>query len=134
MFYSLRRFIFSVKRLGASHGFGIQSPFAYQFVTEVVRDKKYHGEYSCLQHGNRNHGQRIRLQKFYVRLTNYLNTKETLGDVVVVEGIHESKQAYLMWREVIKMEKVGVSFDLYDCGVVFFDKRMHKINYEVMLV
>ncbi len=132
MIKSLRRFFYSVIRLPRSNGFGIQSPFAFRFVTQVVRDKRQHDYYSSL---DSNYGDSdLRLRKFYLRLLDFVNTEQCFDVVYVIEGIHLSDQTYALWESVIESRKVVVSFDLYDCGVVFLDGNMAKFNYKVMLV
>lgn len=133
MLYSIRRFFASLFRASSSRGFGIQSPFAYGFVTGVVRDKSKHTSYeklsleSCHSPGER------RLQKFYCRLLEFLNEDYSVDALYVIEGIHASRDSYKTWCDIVKSDKVGVSFDLFDCGVLFFDKKMDKRNYKVML-
>ncbi len=132
MIKSLRRFFYSVARLSRSHGFGIQSPFAFRFVTQVVRDTKYHDFYVSL---DSNYGDSdLRLRKFYLRLLDFLNAEQCFEVVYIIEGIHSSKQSKALWESIIKSSKIVVSFDLYDCGVVFVDGNMPKFNYKVMLV
>ncbi len=136
MFYfmikSLRRFFFSIVRLSRSHGFGIQSPFAFHFVTQVVRDNKYHDYYSSIDSNFK--GSALRLKKFYLRLLAFLSEEQCFNVVYIIEDIHSSDQTYALWESIIQSSKVVVSFDLYDCGVVILDGNMHKFNYKVMLV
>ena len=49
----------------------------------------------------------------------------------ILEGIHSSREALAKWREVQKNEAVGVTFDLYTYGLVFFDRSRHKQHYIV---
>jgi hypothetical protein len=49
--------------------------------------------------------------------------------LLVLEGIYRDKQAKAFWRSVQRDERVGVTFDLYDAGIVFFDKKRYKHNY-----
>lgn len=132
MNYAIRRFLVSVVRASRSRGFGIQSPFAYRFVRDVVRNAgKYDTDAEhCRQEGS---VRQQRLRRFYARLLCYLNEKGNLGKVVVIEDIHRNRHRYRMWCDVVSDERVGVTFDLYDCGVVFFDQKMYKRNYKVML-
>lgn len=51
--------------------------------------------------------------------------------IMVVEGIKRNRQARRIWRQVRDDERVGVTFDLYNVGVAFFDKRRYKQNYIV---
>lgn len=134
MMYTLSRLVASVARFWPSCGFGIQSPFAFGFVKDVVRDRGRHEGYAALEARYGRTGEAVRLRKFYHRLLGYLERKGDLGTVVIIEGIHRDGETRRLWREVIASEKVGVSFDLYDCGIVFFDTKMHKRNYKVMLV
>jgi len=52
--------------------------------------------------------------------------KVTNDSVLVVEGIQHDKR---FWRELISDHRTSVTFDLYYCGIVLFDKKRHKINY-----
>lgn len=46
--------------------------------------------------------------------------------VVIVEGIQRDKD---FWSEVVADQRTGVTFDLYYCGLVLFDKKRVKKNY-----
>lgn len=49
----------------------------------------------------------------------------------VVKGIHRSRGKEAWWRSVISDPRTGVTFDLYDIGLVFFDLRKTKQHYIV---
>ena len=53
--------------------------------------------------------------------------------MLIVEGIYASKRAKMRWRELVNDERTGVAFDLYDCGIIFFDhtksKQVYIINF-----
>ena len=53
------------------------------------------------------------------------------SSVLVVEGIYESGEAKKRWRDIIADARTGVTFDLYYCGIVFFDKKRYKQHYIV---
>lgn len=53
------------------------------------------------------------------------------ASVMVVEGIHASRCAKRMWKTIQEDERTGISFDLYDVGIVFFDKTKIKQHYRV---
>ena len=46
--------------------------------------------------------------------------------VLVVEGINRNKQ---LWRDIVGDERTVVTFDLYYCGIVMFDKKRTKQHY-----
>ena len=46
--------------------------------------------------------------------------------LLVIENIRKDMA---FWREVVNDERTGVTFDLYYCGIVMFDKKRHKQNY-----
>ena len=46
--------------------------------------------------------------------------------VVIVEGIH---QATSRWRALQQDRRVGTTFDLYDCAILFFDTTKYKHHY-----
>ena len=51
------------------------------------------------------------------------------GSVALIMGIHGNKAARMLWREVVSGVKNVVTFDLYYCGLVFFDDKRFKQNY-----
>lgn len=51
------------------------------------------------------------------------------GTVIMLADIHKDKEMHRLWREVVSGQRGVVSFDLYYCGLVFFDKKRIKQNY-----
>ncbi|MEE3385895.1 MAG: hypothetical protein VZR36_12535 [Prevotella sp.] len=49
----------------------------------------------------------------------------------VVEGINSSKDAKAFWKEIVSSERFTTTFDLYYCGIIFFDHKRYKENYIV---
>lgn len=48
--------------------------------------------------------------------------------VMVVEGICDNMSR---WHNMEKDERTGTTFDLYYCGIIFFDKKRFKHHYKV---
>ena len=59
------------------------------------------------------------------RLASIYNNVEE-NTVLIVETIRKNRT---FWREIVNDERTGVTFDLYYCGIVMFDKKRHKQNY-----
>ena len=59
------------------------------------------------------------------RITSIYN-KVNERTVLILEGIWKDKS---FWQEVATDSRTGVTFDLYYCGIVLFDKKRHKDNY-----
>ena len=53
------------------------------------------------------------------------------GLVWVVEHIHSNRTARRHWQQLVADERTGVTFDLYNCGIVFFDHLRPKQHYVV---
>lgn len=51
--------------------------------------------------------------------------------VLIVEGIKRNREAKAFWEQVKQDERTGVTFDLYYCGIVFFNKLRYKQHYIV---
>lgn len=54
-----------------------------------------------------------------------------LHGMLVVEGIHDSDAHLTIWQNIKGDAHAGVTFDLYDYGIVFFDQRLTKQHYVV---
>ncbi len=51
--------------------------------------------------------------------------------LLVVIGICTNKKSKLLWSQLISDERIGVTYDLYHCGIVFFDKSKHKQDFKI---
>jgi hypothetical protein len=51
------------------------------------------------------------------------------NSVLIIRGIHESKNMEDIWHEVIDFEDVRVSLDLFEIGIVLFRKGLQKENF-----
>ena len=51
--------------------------------------------------------------------------------VFVIEGIRYTSQMHAVWKRIRQHEKTGITFDLYDLGIIFFDKTKIKPDYIV---
>lgn len=49
----------------------------------------------------------------------------------VIEGIRYSSKMLALWKRMKQDERAGISFDLYDLGILFFDKTKIKQDYIV---
>ena len=50
--------------------------------------------------------------------------------IMILEGIKSSRATRERWKSMMNDSRTGVTFDLYYCGILFFDKRI-KQNYIV---
>ena len=46
--------------------------------------------------------------------------------VLIVEDIYKDRKA---WSDIVGDQRVGTTFDLYYCGIVFFDKQRYSHHY-----
>ena len=51
--------------------------------------------------------------------------------LLVVTNIHSRKSYTQLWNEIIAYSCCGVTYDLYSCGIIFFDKSKHKQNFKI---
>ena len=51
------------------------------------------------------------------------------GTVAMLLGIRRDRRARRLWRSIVDGRERVVTFDLYYCGLVFFDGKRYKQNY-----
>lgn len=55
--------------------------------------------------------------------------RATPESLFIVYGVAYSKEMKTLWQELKNDEQVGITFDLYDVGLLFFDKTKIKQHY-----
>lgn len=53
----------------------------------------------------------------------------TDGSVVILLGIYRDNAMRRLWRSTVANMQDVVTFDLYYCGLIFFDRKRYKQNY-----
>lgn len=89
-----------------SKGFGVHSPFAYRFVTDVLKPGPYRfysfDEIDRYLHGDEFHDHRfLRRVKFIIRLANFLGSDRLLSYGKTDRAVQVASQAMEMKYEVI---------------------------------
>lgn len=58
-------------------------------------------------------------------------SKSNPRSVFVIQDIHGSSSFKKWWKELVTDQRLGITFDLYDMGIIFFDKTKIKQHYIV---
>ena len=53
--------------------------------------------------------------------------------LLIIEGIHDSKEKRNWWENLQKSASTGISYDLKSVGLLFFDRTRHKNTYWINL-
>jgi len=199
----LKRPFIWLQRFRYRCGYGVHSPFAFNFITSVIYDKKSYAAYKDLllkeKEMSHNMGrglmrESIKVNRLLFRLVNFaqpntiidagtfsysslylhaseastsynafsdlseLSLKKDLSidflylhnynnpsfveeafdicadrahsqSLFVVQGIRYSAKMQSIWKKIQADERTGISFDLYDLGILFFDKKKIKQHY-----
>ena len=59
---------------------------------------------------------------------SYIYNKVSADSVLVVTGLSKARD---VWREIVNDERAVLTFDLFYCGIVLFDKKRDKKNYVI---
>lgn len=192
MFDKPHRIWIWLKRFRKRKGYGVHSPFAFHYITELIYDKHKYEAYRTVKAAalrrdtNRKsgrllyriarkvqprqilfHGDQTSRSLMYLRLgwpdavvleeleaanaTNaldmaFFNIESPLRmeesvmmamryaseqSQFIIHGIHSSKQALAAWKRLVKNPLSGITFDLWDLGIILFDKSYIKQDYIV---
>lgn len=50
---------------------------------------------------------------------------------IIIKGIRTKRKSQALWKQLIAMERVTLSLDLYNEGIIFFKPKLHKRNYAI---
>lgn len=65
------------------------------------------------------------------KLCDFLKNIVHIQSTIVIDGIAYNKENQLFWKEVITNDSVRISLDLYDLGILFFDRKYYKQNFKL---
>lgn len=186
----LKRLLLWLRRCGYSRGFGIQSPWAYQFVRYVINEHYPYYSYETLKKVLPEMDWLERkMSELYFRLANFRQPRQILyygndlqsfttyckngcnrsdvlsvdkstmrsipaiemlcvnslddyqeivesalpladsNSMMVIENLYKSKDSRKFWQRIVSDDRTGIVFDLYYCGIIFFDKKRYKEKY-----
>lgn len=57
--------------------------------------------------------------------------RSSSSSVILLEGVRYSSAVHSIWKELRQHPKTGITFDLYDLGIIFFDKSRPRQDYIV---
>ena len=139
-------------RMPRTRGFGVQSPTAYSFLRKVVNEKGFLRNYRQTHSDFSSYPQDESKQKrllFRIR-TVYPNVVELSASsllqnenfqqflrnvsadmVLVVTDINLDAEYRKVWLRLVADDRTVLTFNLVDCGIVFFDKTKFKQNFNV---
>ena len=185
-----------IYRYRHNRGYGVQSPYAFHFVTGVLAEKHPYYAYPAINSAAKKCGYNATLARMLFRIANYAHPQNIImcapceavacaltmacpsagalllggndasqqierafeqecttgllyvGDspacatvveqalghvssssVIIVDGIHRTREKEEWWQGVKQNDAVAVTFDLYSMGVLFFDKSYKKQHY-----
>ena len=202
---ALKRPFIWLRRFRHRRGYGVHSPFAFDFITDVVYERTAYYKYKDLREREKQlKGEKKpdwlyeppKLKRLLFRLVNYAQparvvdagrlsasalylkaaceradyvgasslselfleagvpvdflylhdyrhpdfvqqvfevcvSRTTERSLFVIEGIRYTREMTALWKQLRKHTRVGVTFDLYDLGILFFDKSRAKQDYIV---
>jgi len=58
-------------------------------------------------------------------------TNLTSKDIIIVDGIYNTKKSAEVWQEIIKNEEVQITINLFYFGLIFFRKEQAKEHFRI---
>ncbi len=133
----IQRLIRKIKGIGHRWGFGVQSPFAYQFTKMLFSKprKRYHGDafnniVTRIQQWQEDNHRNTIITDVDER-SKIENSIDNMNDdaLLIIRGIYRNRSSYRYWKELLLREKIRISFDLYYVGVISIRHGLSKHNY-----
>ncbi|MFK2420544.1 hypothetical protein ACIXPF_13135 [Bacteroides fragilis] len=72
-----------------------------------------------------------RNEEFVEQVFDLCASRTTGRGLFVIEGIRYTKKMKALWKKIQQDDRTGITFDLYDLGIVFFNRTKIKQHYLV---
>ena len=100
--------------------------------TRYLHEGCHHSQFVNSLDSERN----FQLARLNISVTEWTEVDSLLShadnqSVLLMEGIHKNPTAKRYWKRIADDVRTGVCFDLYDVGIVFFDKKRYKHCYTI---
>lgn len=66
-----------------------------------------------------------------IDITEYLMKVSHEKTFIIVKGIRTNKHHQTLWRSIINIESRTVVLDLFNVGILFFDKQLYRWDYQI---
>ena len=129
----------------------MQSPTAYSFLRKVVSESCFLQRLSSEadrtaypRHAARRERFLYRLRYHYPQVQvlsadewmnlstqNEMLSSQGADSVVVLLDVDRDVDTSVVWKALLEDERYVITFDMTDCGVVFFDKTKYKQHFKV---
>jgi len=148
-----KRYWIWLKRFRHRKGYGVHSPFAFDFITRVIYGKVTPEERRKLQTDVnfckeskkvRELVFRLKKESAFFKYVNYPHNPlyiykvyDEVADsmspkgIFAIKGIYKNNEMKETWQRLVNDERSGITFDLYDVGIILFDKKITKQDYIV---
>ena len=141
-----------ILRMPRTYGFGVHSPTAYSILRYVLNEHgflKKNFRLSSVQEMYPIYSTKLdrllfRLRFHYPNLLvvsissfknmesfNFLFSNITSMSVLMVLGINRDVKSKVIWKSVLEDKRCVLTFDLFDCGLIFFNNNTFKQNFKV---
>jgi hypothetical protein len=129
----MKRLLFNLK---AKNAHGLHSPFVYELYTQVINPCLHQtGELSVLLSNELSNykGKSLENYKFNVQIIDISqfdteNLTKNFEDVLLIKNIREPINL-ARWRQLIENEKIKISIELFELGLLFFNPIAPKQHF-----
>jgi hypothetical protein len=105
------------------------SEMMQQYVSEGCHHTQYESNTTLSEI---DHFDIVRIKDDNEEIVSHLLDIATHKSILIVEGIYTSKDMSVLWKKLILDNRVRVSYDLLDCGLLFFDNKT-KQHYKLFI-
>ncbi len=148
--YKLISLIQRMRRMPRTRGFGVQSPTAYSILRHVLNERGFLRKNRLASsqaypfHAPRQERLIWRIRFSYSDtvvtpaveilasdVCEVLLSSMSANSVLVIPGIDRGEEEKKLWNRILADHRTVLSYDLLNCGVVFFDNTKAKQNFKV---